>query len=77
MAGATLIAPPERHAPSPPRDPRRTYSCPECGHVLRVSGLGRHPVYFELDDERLDEPVMNRVCPTCGRGLPGKNAVIA
>jgi predicted RNA-binding Zn-ribbon protein involved in translation (DUF1610 family) len=71
MAGATLIAPPERHAPSRPRDPRPTYGCPECGHVLRVSGLGRHRVYFELGDERLDEPVINRVCPACGCGLPG------
>jgi hypothetical protein len=76
MAGATLIAPPERHAPSRPRDPRPTYGCLECGHVLRVSGLGRHRVYFELGDERLDEPVINRVCPACGCGLPGKNAVI-
>jgi ribosomal protein S27AE len=73
MTSATLIAPPERLAPSPRTDPRPTYSCPECGHVLRVSGLGRHRVYFELSDERLDDPVMNRVCPACGHGLPGKN----
>ena len=73
MASATLIAPPERLAPTPKPDRRRTYSCPECGHVLRVSGLGRHRVYFELDDERADDPVMNRVCPVCGHGLPGKN----
>jgi ribosomal protein S27AE len=69
MTSATLIAPPERLAPSG----RRTYSCPECGYALRVSGLGRHRVYFELDGERSDEPVMNRVCPECGHGLPGKN----
>jgi ribosomal protein S27AE len=54
-------------------DPRHIYSCPECGHVLRVSGLGRHRVYFELTDERSSRPVMNRVCPACGDGLPGKN----
>jgi len=30
-------------------------------------------VYFELDDERSDDPVMNRICPKCGHGLPGKN----
>ena len=55
MAGATLIAPAEPLAtqteplatPSRKPDPRRTYSCPECEHVLRVSGLGRHRVYFE------------------------------
>ncbi len=73
MAIATLIAPAERLAPSANPDLRRTYSCPECGHVLRVSGLGRHRVYFELTDERADDPVMNRVCPVCGHGLPGKN----
>ena len=62
MARATLIAPPERLAPTSKPNPRRIYSCPECGHVLRVSGLGRHRVYFELTDERADDPVMNRVC---------------
>jgi ribosomal protein S27AE len=70
MTSGTLIAPLERVAPAAPADSRRTYTCPECGHVLRVSGLGRHRVYFELDDERA---VMNRVCPACAHGLPGKN----
>jgi ssDNA-binding Zn-finger/Zn-ribbon topoisomerase 1 len=73
MASATLIAPPERLMPSAKPDPRPPYSCPECGHALRVSGLGRHRVYFELTDERADDPVMNRVCPACEHGLPGKN----
>jgi hypothetical protein len=73
-ASATLIAPLERRAPTSKPDPRRTYGCPECEHVLRVSGLGRHRVYFELDDDRLSDPVMNRVCPGCGHGLPGKSA---
>ena len=62
-----------RPAPSP--DPRQTYSCPECEHVLRVSDLGRHRAQFELTDERADEPVMNRVCRVCGHGLPEKNPV--
>ena len=74
MASVTLIAPTERHAPAAKPDPRRTHSCPECGHVLRVSGLGRHRLYFELDDERSSDPVMNRVCPQCGHGLPGSSA---
>jgi hypothetical protein len=52
MASATLIAPPERLAPSAKPNPRPPYSCPECGHALPVSGLGRHRVYFELTDER-------------------------
>jgi hypothetical protein len=73
MATATLTPPPERLVPPSKPDLRRTYSCPECGHVLRVSGLGRHRVYFELDDERASDPVMNRVCPECARGLPGKS----
>ncbi len=72
---ANVIAPPAQQAASPPPDPRLTYSCPECGHVLRVSGLGRHRVYFELDDDRSVDPVMDRACPGCGHGLPGKNAV--
>jgi hypothetical protein len=73
MSSATLIALPDgRTLPSGP-DPRRTYTCPECGHILRVSGLGRHRVYLELDDERSEDPVMNRVCPACAYGLPGKN----
>ena len=73
MTSGVLIAPPERPAPAanPPTGP--AYTCPECGHVLRVSGVGRHRVYFELDDERPDHPVMDRVCPECGHGLPGKN----
>ena len=54
-------------------DPR-AYECPECGHVLRVSGVGRHRVYFERDEERSVDPVMNGACPGCGRGLPGKNS---
>ena len=75
MASVTLIAPTERLPRSRTHDPGARHSCPECGHVLRVSGLGRHRVYFELDDERSDEPVMNRVCPACTHGLPGKNTL--
>jgi ribosomal protein S27AE len=30
-------------------------------------------VYFELDDDRSEDPVMNRVCPVCGHGLQDKN----
>jgi hypothetical protein len=44
MPGATLIAlsdrhkPADRHKPSTSPDPSPTYTCPECGHALRVSG---------------------------------------
>ena len=51
---------------------RPEYRC-ECGHRLLVFGGGRHGRYFELGNKRLDDPVMDRVCPACGRGLPGKN----
>jgi hypothetical protein len=51
--------------------PRPPYQC-GCGHVLRVSGGGRHRVYFELDDALCDHPLMNRACPACGLRLPGK-----
>jgi hypothetical protein len=84
MTGATLIASAEPLVTQPEPlatpgtsskpDPTRTYSCPECEHVLRVSGLGRHRVYFEFGDERSHDPVMNRACPACGHGLPGKSS---
>jgi hypothetical protein len=48
-----------------------TYRC-ACGHVLRTFGRGRHHTYFELGGGLVD-PVMDRVCPSCGRRLPGKN----
>jgi hypothetical protein len=60
--------------PAAALDPQHTYTCPACQHVLRVAGLGRHRVYFELTDDRLDAPVMDRVCPGCRTALPGKKA---
>ena len=69
MAGPTLVAPPEQHAPSRRPGPGPSYTCPGCGHVLRVSGLGRHRLYFD----RPNILVMNGVCPVCGHGLPGKS----
>jgi hypothetical protein len=71
MARKPLMTP-DRDAQSRWPD-RPTYSCPKCGHVLRVSALGRHRVYFELDDPRFLEPAMNRTCPVCSRRLPGTN----
>jgi hypothetical protein len=55
VAGATLIGPTEpltTQSGSLKPDPRGTYKCPKCEHILRASGLGRHRVYFELNDER-------------------------
>lgn len=71
MAGAALTAAPEGTATPRKPDSRPTYSCLDCGHALRVSGLGRR-VYFKLGHERSSDPVTNRVCPACGHGLPGK-----
>jgi hypothetical protein len=65
------IAEPGRTRPAVDR--RAPYVCPECARVLRVAGLGRHRVYFELDDAGSERPVINRVCPECGHPLPGKN----
>ena len=69
MTAGTLIAPPEARPVSPSVDRRGEYRC-ECGHVLRVFGGGRHRVYFETTNTRLDDPAMDRVCPGCGRGCP-------
>jgi hypothetical protein len=72
MASGTLTAPPEEVTVVEIVDRRGEHRC-KCGHVLRVFGGGRHRTYFEPADARLDDPVMNRVCPACGHGLPGKN----
>jgi ribosomal protein S27AE len=72
VTSATLIRPPEPLATSGAADPARTYSCLRCGHVMRVSGIGRHRLYFELEADSGDA-VMDRVCPACGEGLPGKS----
>ena len=45
----------------------------ECGHRLSAPGVGQYRVYFELGLMGTDEPVMDRACPACARGLPGKN----
>jgi hypothetical protein len=74
MASATLIAPVERLASARELDPRQIYCCGECAYILRVSGLGRHAMYFELDDECSSDPLMNRACPVCRHELPGKNS---
>ncbi len=51
---------------------RERFTCPRCGHVLRVSGRDHHRIYFELNDEHLANPVMDGLCPECGRGLQDK-----
>jgi hypothetical protein len=73
MATATFTALEPRPAAAEPQAEARVYRC-ECGHALRVFGLGRHRVYFERDDAGSEYAVMNRVCPACLIALPGKNA---
>ena len=68
MATATQIA---TTRPSSVTNPRREYAC-QCGHVLHVVGGGRHSMFFEPGAADLDDPILNRACPECGRGLPGK-----
>ena len=69
MAEPLLITSSEQPASSGQPGPGPSYSCPGCGHVLRVSGLGRHRLYFDQPNTL----VMNGVCPVCRHGLPGKN----
>ncbi len=71
--GGTLIAPAGRAPVADIPDRRNEYRC-QCGHILRVFGGGRHRVFFEPGNAGLDDPVMNGLCPECGRGLLGKNA---
>jgi hypothetical protein len=71
MAGPPMITPSERPTPSHQAGPGRSYSCTGCGHVLRVSGLGRHRLYFD----RPNTLVTNGVCPVCRQGLPDKNGL--
>jgi hypothetical protein len=68
--GPPLISPSEQPASRRPGS-GPSYSCPGCGHVLRVSGLGRHRLYFD----RPNALVTNGICPVCGRGLPGKDGL--
>jgi len=76
MATATKRIPARHAEVSPPAVPALTAvrgeHRSECEHTLRVFGLGRHRVYYKPGDTRLNNPVMNRSCPECGRGLQGK-----
>jgi hypothetical protein len=65
--------------PSVPALPRRqasdgaaaepeTFRC-DCGQEFRVSGTGRHRVYW-LAGAGEDDPVLSPQCPSCDRPLP-------
>jgi len=73
MIGAAPVTAVDASArPQSPTGGQPLYRC-ECGHELQVFGRDRHRVYFELTNTSLDDPVMDRVCPECGRYLPGKS----
>jgi hypothetical protein len=52
-----------------------TYRC-DCGQGFRVSGAGRHRVYW-LADAAADDPVLSQSCPACDRPLPRETDVAA
>jgi hypothetical protein len=75
MASAATVAPPgsQTAGTEAPKPAGRTSSwqC-VCGQPYRVSGLGRHRIYWPLDSP-VDQPVMDGCCIRCGRPLPGKH----
>ncbi len=73
MTSGTLIASAEEPLVAVSSHLRPDYRC-KCGHVLRVFGGGRHRVYFEPGNTRLDDPLMDRLCPRCETALPGRNS---
>jgi hypothetical protein len=44
-----------------------TYRC-ACGQGFRVTGSGRHRVYW-LEGAAQDDPVLSQHCPACDRSL--------
>jgi hypothetical protein len=44
------------------------YRC-ECGQRFRLTGTGRHRVYW-LHDAAEDDPLLSPHCPACERPLP-------
>jgi hypothetical protein len=60
-----------RHRPGSPADqpgPHSEWPC-ACGQRFRVTGTGRHRVYWPADAPA-DEPVIGARCPFCDRPLP-------
>jgi hypothetical protein len=66
---------PRPDAGAPPADDpatekvEETYTC-ECGTEYRVSGEGRHRVYWK-SDASVSDPVIDGRCVECERPLPG------
>jgi hypothetical protein len=66
--GAAAVGRPDAGRPE-------TYRC-ECDQEFRVSGTGRHRVYW-LAGAPDDDPVLSPVCPSCDRPLPRDSEVSA
>jgi len=66
-AGAGARRPPRRFGRRVPGPD--TWTC-ACGTAFRVTGAGRHQVFWPADAPE-DEPVMGDRCPSCDRPLPG------
>ena len=65
-AGGALLL--RRRRRSAPLGRPETWSC-ECGQSYRVSGTGRHRVYW-LEGAAQNDPVISGACPSCDRALP-------
>jgi hypothetical protein len=50
----------------------RRWRC-SCGQVYRISGSGRHRIYW-ADGAPASDPVMDGSCVGCRRTLPGKQS---
>jgi hypothetical protein len=66
-AGATAFLLHRRRSRGP-LDHLERWSC-ECGQPYRVSGSGRHRVYW-LEGAAESDPVISGTCPSCDRALP-------
>ena len=72
---------PREDAGAPPSDSAATesveqaFTC-ECGTEYRVSGEGRHRVYWKADSS-ISDPVIDGRCVQCEKPLPGHHPVEA
>jgi hypothetical protein len=55
-----------------PQPGTEAWSC-ECGQAYRVTGEGRHRVFWAAEASE-DDPVMGGRCVRCERPLPGERA---
>jgi hypothetical protein len=59
-----------RRGPRERHQVRESQQCTcECGQAFRMTGTGRHRVYW-LADASAGEPLLSNHCPSCDRPLP-------